>query len=31
VIEPDLTTFISEVGGATNTQCTQARILQCKS
>jgi len=29
--EPDLTTFISEVGDGTNKQRKQARVLQCKS
>jgi len=26
--EPELTTLISEVGGSTNMQCMQARVLQ---
>ena len=29
--EPELTTLISEVGGRTNMQSMQARVLQCKA
>ena len=29
--EPELTTLISEVGGSTNMQCMQARVLQYKA